>query len=52
MRNFLMSVKVSPVIGVALGALLLSASTVGVGQAEDLPEGFAKGNWLLPLRRK
>lgn len=43
MRNFLMSVKVSPVIGVALGALLLSASTVGVGQAEDLPEGFAKG---------
>ena len=39
-----MNVKASPIIGAALGALLLSASAVGIGQAADLPEGFAKGD--------
>ncbi|MGC3974575.1 MAG: c-type cytochrome [Nitrospira sp.] len=39
-----MNVKASPIIGAALGALILSASAVGIGQAADLPEGFAKGD--------
>ncbi|MBS0176683.1 MAG: c-type cytochrome, partial [Nitrospira sp.] len=43
MSKLRMNVKAAPVIGVALGALLLSATAVGLGQAADLPEGFAKG---------
>ena len=42
MSKLRMNVKASPIIGAAFGALLISASAVGVGQAEDLPEGFAK----------
>ncbi|GAB1722629.1 MAG: c-type cytochrome [Nitrospira sp. CR1.1] len=44
MSKLRMNVKASPIIGAALGALLLSASAVGIGQAADLPEGFAKGD--------
>ena len=50
MSKLRMNVKAAPVIGVALGALLLSATAVGLGQAADLPEGFAKGE-LAPAPR-
>ena len=42
MSKLRMNVKATPIIGAALGALLLSASAVGLGHAGDLPEGFAK----------
>lgn len=46
MSKLRMNVKAAPVIGVALGALLLSATAVGLGQAADLPEVLPRENWL------
>ena len=43
MSKLRMNVKATPIIGAALGALILSATAVGLGHAGDLPEGFAKG---------
>ena len=43
MSKLRMNVKATPIFGAALGALILSASAVGLGHAGDLPEGFSKG---------